>query len=133
MPGVTKAFRFCYAHRILNHPGVCARLHGHGAKAEITVWGDLDEETGMVLDFGDLSDIAGAWIKNELDHNCILQVGDPLLESIDTKVVVLKGPPTAENIALLILEKCSNGLLGSDDRLIGVKMWETEDCWVEVP
>jgi hypothetical protein len=28
---VTQELRFCYGHRLLEHPGKCGRLHGHNA------------------------------------------------------------------------------------------------------
>ena len=103
MVSVTKVMRFEYGHRILNHPGKCKRLHGHSGKVEFTVHGQINPETGMVIDFGDISSSVGELIKHNLDHITFLQIGDPLIEaeSLDTEdIVITEGPPTAENIGL---------------------------------
>ena len=131
MPTVAKTFYFAYSHRLQGHPGLCKNYHGHNGKAEIRVNDQVNHTTGMVIDFDDISQTVGKWIKENLDHSSILQVGDPLLEGLPGhRVTVLDGPPTAENIGLLILVKARNFLNIHD---ISVKVWETDDCWAEVP
>jgi len=131
MPSVTKVMRFEYGHRILNHPGKCKRLHGHSGKVEFTVYGDINEETGMVIDFGDISSSVGEFVKHNLDHKTFLQIGDPLIEaeSLNSEeVVITLGPPTAENLCVMILRQSSPLLPGRD---ISIKLWETEDSYAE--
>tara|TARA_B100000749_G_C18447906_1_gene475031 strand:+ start:2860 stop:3291 length:432 start_codon:yes stop_codon:yes gene_type:complete len=129
MPSVTKVMRFEYGHRILNHPGKCKRLHGHSGKVEFTVYGPINEETGMVVDFGDIGSSVGELIKHNLDHRTFLQIGDPLIEAVSQdEVIITTGPPTAENLAVMILEQSSPLLSGRD---ISVKFWETEDSYAE--
>jgi 6-pyruvoyltetrahydropterin/6-carboxytetrahydropterin synthase len=126
---VTKIMNFEYGHRILNHPGKCKRLHGHSGRVEFTVWGEVDQETGMVIDFGDINSTVGDYLKNSLDHKTILQFGDSLIENLpEEDVVITLGPPTAENISLLILNKSSILFPGKQ---IKVRLWETEDSFAE--
>jgi 6-pyruvoyltetrahydropterin/6-carboxytetrahydropterin synthase len=34
---VSKSVSFCYGHRLLNYQGKCQHLHGHNARAVITL------------------------------------------------------------------------------------------------
>ena len=126
---VTKIMYFEYGHRILNHPGKCKRLHGHSGKVEFTVYGPINKETGMVIDFGDISSSVGELIKNNLDHKTFLQEGDSLLKHVpEEDVIVTSGPPTAENISMMILDQSS---LLIPDKCLTVKLWETGDSYAE--
>ena len=136
MNSVTKLMNFEYGHRILNHPGKCKRLHRHSGRVEFTLGAAVSRETGMVIDFGYINDVIGDWIKKVLDHNPILQVGDPLLESLDPEhVVITKYPPTAETISEIIRDQGVKELkpyyetITNDESFIEVKMWETEDSY----
>lgn len=66
---LTKTFRFEAAHRLPRVPEghKCARLHGHSYAIDVIVRGKVDEESGMVIDFGDISE---AWkpLHAVLDH-----------------------------------------------------------------
>jgi 6-pyruvoyltetrahydropterin/6-carboxytetrahydropterin synthase len=67
---LTKEFRFEASHRLAHlpedHP--CYRLHGHGYRVEIEVYGEVDPETGFLLDYGDLKKIVQPVIA-QLDHH----------------------------------------------------------------
>ncbi len=147
---ITKIGRFEYAHRIMNHPGKCANLHGHSGKVEITVTGEVSEETGMVLDFEVLSDFFKSNVDRYLDHATLLQEKDEYLVNfvyqMQGKQPTLKPPtlfalpPTAEEIATFILDRLEEYirsrevLLVPQDRISSykVKLWETETSYVEV-
>ena len=131
MHSVTKIMNFEYGHRILNHPGKCKRLHGHSGKLELTVLGPINQETGMIIDFGDINGTIGEWVKDILDHKTILQYGDPLFETLPTTdTYTVQGPPTAENISNEILRHCELMEL-SRDYNYKVRLWETEDSYAE--
>lgn len=105
---VTKAISFCYGHRILHHQGKCRHLHGHNAKALVTVQAETLDALGMVVDFSVLGKRLGAWIDAELDHTLLLADNDPLLpllQGAGERVQVLACPPTAEHLARLIFEQ----------------------------
>jgi 6-pyruvoyltetrahydropterin/6-carboxytetrahydropterin synthase len=68
-------FRFEAAHRLPRVPAghKCARLHGHSFKIEIAVTGEVDPETGWLIDFGELE---RAWrpLYLKLDHYYLNEV-----------------------------------------------------------
>ncbi len=61
-------FRFEAAHRLPKVPEghKCARLHGHSYRVRITIEGDVDSDTGWIIDFDDIK-----------------KAFDPLLEQLD--------------------------------------------------
>src|SRR4051812_5528896 len=98
---VTQELPFCYGHRLLRHPGKCARLHGHNGVALVTLSAQTLDGQGMVFDFDELLRTLGAWIANELDHRMLLEQGDPAiaaLRGIGEALVELPAAPTAENL-----------------------------------
>lgn len=132
MTSVTKIFEFSYGHRLPLHPGKCKRYHGHNGTVEVTVSGNIQTETGMVMDFGDLKKVVEPFL-DVWDHRMILEFGDPIIECLSRldsdSVVVIDRPPTAENLATLLLEalkpKFSEGA-------INITFWETEDSCATV-
>lgn len=66
---ITKEFTFEAAHRLPNvAPGhKCGRLHGHSFRVILEVDGPIGEDTGWVLDFGDIK-AAFKPLLNRLDH-----------------------------------------------------------------
>ncbi|MBC8214524.1 MAG: 6-carboxytetrahydropterin synthase [Candidatus Marinimicrobia bacterium] len=135
---IVKIIQWDMGHRVMNHRSACKGLHGHRYKAEICVEGDIvtksgASEEGMVIDFGDVKNIALDFINNKLDHG--FMVWDKDSELIDFfnnttghKPIIVPFTPTAENIAKFIFEtldkkfedKYSTGL-----KLCSVKLWET--------
>ncbi len=110
-----------YAHRLQNHPGKCKTLHGHNALLYLELTGEVDEPTGMVIDFGDIKDVI-----RQLDHQTILEKTDPLVFLISKvhPVVQHGGPPTAENLAGFL----ASTLLANFDNLSSVKVLWPETC-----
>ena len=105
-----KTYSVDYAHRLMNHKGLCKNLHGHTGVVEVFLSGEV-QDNGMIVDFGEL-----LWLRNivcRLDHAVILQREDPLLtilrsheETNSFRVVgFCQGPPTAENIVLYLKEE----------------------------
>ena len=48
---------FSAAHHLRDYDGKCAHLHGHNYKIEITVTGDELDDCGMLMDFGQLTEM----------------------------------------------------------------------------
>jgi 6-pyruvoyltetrahydropterin/6-carboxytetrahydropterin synthase len=82
-----KEFTFEAAHRLPNVPPEhkCSRLHGHSFVVRISVQGEVGEESGWVMDFGDIK-AAFRPILESLDHYYLNDI--PGLEN-----------PTSENLA----------------------------------
>lgn len=70
---VEKEFRFEAAHRLPDHDGKCARLHGHSFRAFVRVTAPRlvteGPKRGMVVDFGQLSAIVKPIVEEKLDHH----------------------------------------------------------------
>lgn len=95
---VFREFTFEAAHRLPHVPAghKCARLHGHSFRLEVHVEGDVDPETGMVIDFADLK-AAFAPLHERLDHHYLNEVDG--LEN-----------PTSENLARWIWERLDGAM-----------------------
>jgi 6-pyruvoyltetrahydropterin/6-carboxytetrahydropterin synthase len=124
---VTREIAFCYGHRLLNYEGKCRYLHGHNAKAVITLQGSELDPAGMLVDFGEIKARVQAWIDENLDHNMLLCRDDPLLPILlehGERVFVMDENPTAENIARLIFDRAREAGLPVAE----VVLWETDNC-----
>jgi 6-pyruvoyltetrahydropterin/6-carboxytetrahydropterin synthase len=77
---------------------ICSRLHGHTFMIEIHVRGNVDPNTGWVLDFSDI-DAPANEIKDALDHRYLNDV--PGLSN-----------PTSECVAIWIWEKLEASIAG---------------------
>ena len=87
---LTKTFRFDASHTLERSVDTAAsrRIHGHSYRAEVTLEGETDSRTGMVIDFG-LLERALAETREGLDHHLLDDVPD-------------LGPATMENLAAWI-------------------------------
>ena len=124
---ITKRFTFEASHELPYHLGKCHDLHGHSYVLEVILTGTVnddresDPESGMVLDFDRISSVVKPFIAEYLDHK---HLNDTILKN-----------PTAENIALHILQFLLVNLPGADkasDPEVRVRLQETETGWVEV-
>ncbi|MDR4305070.1 6-carboxytetrahydropterin synthase [Chelatococcus sambhunathii] len=90
MHELSKQFRFEAAHTLARSIDAepSRRIHGHSYRAEVTVRGEADAETGMVVDLG-LFSRALAEARDGLDHRFLDEVPD-------------LGPATLENLSVWI-------------------------------
>jgi len=104
--------------------GKCNNPHGHGHNyvLEVTVAGEPDQRTGMVLDLKELKDILQQQILDRMDHRFL-----------NYEVPELAGKiPTTETIAITIwqlLEPSINNR--GQGRLHRVRLYETPDLFVD--
>lgn len=95
--------------------------HGHNYELEVKVIGDVDPETGYVMDIKTLKDLIRHNVTDVYDHkNLNLDVED--FENVN---------PTAENIARIIYEKLRKEL--SDQLELKITLYETARNIVEYP
>lgn len=103
------------AHRVVNYPGKCDRLHGHNWKVEALVKGTELDELGMLVDF---KAIKGA-LKEALerfDHRFLNEL-EPFSSGIN---------PTAENLARIIFEALEQSpVFVRDSHLAAITVYET--------
>jgi 6-pyruvoyltetrahydropterin/6-carboxytetrahydropterin synthase len=94
----------------------CNNPHGHGHTygLEVTVEGEIDPETGYVMDFGDLKRAIDAAVISRVDRR-----------HLNFDVDFLRGVnPTAENIAIGVWRQLVSKVAPA--RLVRVKLDETE-------
>jgi 6-pyruvoyltetrahydropterin/6-carboxytetrahydropterin synthase len=84
--------------------GLCARpnYHGHSYVCDVTVRGDIDETTGMVVDLGKLDRVLAAEVRDRFDHR---NINLDVPEFADGLLV-----PTGENLARFIFERVQAAL-----------------------
>src|SRR5262249_53888984 len=109
---ITRRVTFAAAH-VLRRPdwdedrnrsvfAACAGEHGHNYVLEVSVAGDPDPETGMVLNLKDLDRVVREAIVGHVDHR-----------HLNHDVSFLTGViPTAENLALAFWERLEDALAG---------------------
>jgi len=128
---ITRRVHFSAGHRLHNPSfddernraiyGLCNNPNGHGHNydLEVTVSGEVDPETGFVMDLKRLKALLGEQVLEDLDH-----------ANLNMDVEWLEGViPTTENLAVAIWRRL-DGRLG-DVTLECVKIWETERNMVE--
>jgi 6-pyruvoyltetrahydropterin/6-carboxytetrahydropterin synthase len=120
-------FSFSAAHHLPNHPKLCQYVHGHNYKLEVTVEGEIDPETGMVIDFQHLK--ATVWsVLKDLDHSD--------LNKLKIQINKFNFPwenPTAENMIEWIWNVLT--VYFSENKrykLNRLRLWETDNCYVEL-
>lgn len=102
--------------------GVCSNRHGHGHNYEmdVTVSGEVDPETGYVIDLKVLKDLAEEHVVNDLDHRH-LNVEVPWLSD---------RVPTTENLVIAIWNRLRPHL-PEQVTLERIVLWETPRHYVE--
>lgn len=94
--------------------------HGHNYTVDAFVEGPVDPETGMVLNLRDLDQYLKEAIQPLADRHLNLDVPD-----FQTTV------PTTENIARFLFARLKNSLAGHAAKLQRVRVYETDDLWVD--
>ena len=136
MPKKVAVFRkehFNAAHR-LNNPnwtdeknervyGKCNNFnyHGHNYDLIVQVTGEIDPETGYVMDMKVLSDLIKKEVLNKFDHKNL---------NLDTEEFKDLNP-SAENIAIVIYDKLKPQINPNFD--LNIRLYETERNFVEYP
>ena len=84
--------------------GLCARpnFHGHGYVCEVTVCGEIDPETGMIVDLALLDRILAREVRERFDHR---NINLDVPEFAEGKLV-----PTGENLARFIFRHVRDAL-----------------------
>ena len=130
---VTRKEHFNAAHRVYNPKwsdeknteifGLCANpnYHGHNYELEVKVTGEVNPETGYLIDLKLLKDLIFEEVESKFDHkNLNLDVED--FKQLN---------PTAENICFVIWNKLRARL---DEKYgLAVRLYETPRNYVEYP
>jgi 6-pyruvoyltetrahydropterin/6-carboxytetrahydropterin synthase len=97
--------------------GNCAwqNYHGHSYVCDVTVTGDIDHATGMIIDLGLLDDVLRVEVRERFDHR---NINLDVPEFADGRLV-----PTGEELARFIFERVQRGL-GDAARVVEVVVAE---------
>lgn len=130
---ITRRERFNAAHRLFRDDytdeknlevfGKCSNpnWHGHNYHLYVTVKGDVNIETGFLINLKDLSRIINEKVIEKIDH-----------KNINIEVDFMEGKlASSENLAISIWEELENPLLELGAQLHKVKLYESENNIVE--
>jgi 6-pyruvoyltetrahydropterin/6-carboxytetrahydropterin synthase len=104
--------------------GKCARPNGHGHNyhLEVTVTGEIDPRTGMLIDLGALQKIIDDYVVEPFDHT-FLNKDIPYFAEV---------VPTAENIAVYIAQLLQQPIQALGSQLDKVKLIESPNNSCEI-
>ncbi len=131
---LTISTHFSAAHRLANPKlsneenleiyGKCARPHGHGHNyhLEVTVKGEIDQRTGMIVDLGALHQAIADYVVEPFDHT-FLNKDIPYFAEV---------VPTAENIALYISNLLRSPIQELGSQLHKIKLIESPNNSCEI-
>lgn len=127
---VTRRIHICAAHRLHSIHlsdeenkriyGKCNHIHGHGHNyiIKISVAGDIDSTTGMVINLVRLKEIIQKNVTDLVDH-----------KNLDKDVDFFhENPSTVENICVFVWKQLVEDISKEGCQLIKVKICETENC-----
>lgn len=130
---VTRKVHFNAAHKLWNPVwsaernqevfGACSNenWHGHNYVLEVTIVGNIDPDTGYVIDLKHLRDILERKILSKVDHR-----------NLNMDVDFMQGKLTSsEHFAVAIWEQIEADIRTSSRKLYSVKLFETERNFVE--
>ncbi|MGA2622497.1 MAG: 6-carboxytetrahydropterin synthase [Bacteroidota bacterium] len=128
---LTRREYFCASHRLFNPKfsdeknleiyGKCAYPNGHGHNYElvVTVVGEPDRDTGMIMDLKKLSELVNREIIDKVDHRYLNIDVDFLKDVI----------PTAENLSVAFWDILSPRI--APGRLWSVRIYENANNYAE--
>ncbi|MFC1607045.1 6-carboxytetrahydropterin synthase QueD [Candidatus Latescibacterota bacterium] len=105
---------FSAAHSLRGYNGECSQLHGHTWKVSVTVKAEKTDDTGISVDFKDISSILDQIIKR-FDHRNLSEIDD-----------FSECNPTAEIIAKKVFDFCEDAFSGNEAVVSSVTIAESE-------
>lgn len=130
---ITRRERFNAAHRLflahfndeqnLEVFGKCSNpnWHGHNYELFVTIKGEVNPETGFLVNLKDLSQIINQFVIEKLDH-----------KNINIDVDFMNGKlASTENLAIAIWEQLDEHIQALSAQLHNVKLYESENNFVE--
>ncbi len=130
---ITRRVSFCAAHRYHNPAwsleknreifGPCNNQfgHGHNYELEVTVRGDVDPETGMVVNLSEIAAVLHEEVFARMDHRHLSEE----LPEWKSKI------PTTENLAIDIWNRLVARLERPHARLYRVRLYESPNLFAE--
>ncbi len=129
---VTRRLHFSAAHRLGREDwsearneevfGLCAspNWHGHNYELDVTVEGEIAQDTGFVYDLKRLRELVEQRVVDDVDHR-----------NLNLDVDWMAGVnPTTENLVVAIWRRIADGL-PREVQLVRLVLWETPRNYVE--
>jgi len=109
---IIKEYRFEAAHFLPNVEDghKCKRMHGHSFLFELKLAGQVNEKTGWLMDFGEISAAVKPILDEDLDHNLLNNVAgleNPTSEEIAFWLWRKLKPSIAPLIEITVHETCN--------------------------
>ncbi len=128
-PQLTKVFHFCAAHQYGHSDwsdeknrdvfGPDAKVHGHNYTLEITVTGEVDPDTGYLIDLEKLKSVVREKVISVLDHS-----------QMEKEISYFKGKqPSSENLVQFIWQEIETDL--KPVKLVRVRLKETPTIYTD--
>jgi 6-pyruvoyltetrahydropterin/6-carboxytetrahydropterin synthase len=111
---------FAAAHNLRNFRGKCEALHGHNWKVEVVLRGTELNESGVLIDFGEVKQVTRELLAG-VDH---LYLNDlPFFKEHN---------PSSENIARYLFDQLADRLNTEGRWVYQVSAWESKDSCATV-
>ena len=124
MPFITKQYKFCAAHRYWNSRWTEAEnfenfgddiyLHGHNYNLDITISGEINTDSGFIVNLQKLNNIVQENVISIMDHSQI----EKDIDWFENR------QPSTENMVVFIWERLA-GKIPSPAKLHSIKLQET--------
>jgi len=95
--------------------------HGHNFVLEVTLEGEPDPVTGMIVDLKQVKEVLEQEVVGPIDHRHLNREVPPFDHVV----------PTPENLALEIWRRLEPRFHGPPARLKQIRLFETDDLWVD--
>lgn len=129
---ISKDIKFDCAHMLSNYEGKCANLHGHTYHGTVILEGDINPDTGMLLDYNTIKGVVDVF-----DHAIIFSATgerNPAETELYNwacrykmrKVELVHGKSTAETLARDIVDMF---ITIPTVRAVQIKLSETDGSW----
>jgi 6-pyruvoyltetrahydropterin/6-carboxytetrahydropterin synthase len=107
---------FAAAHNLRNFRGKCENLHGHNWRIEVVVRGTELDQSGVVVDFGEVKQVIRDLL-SEIDHKYLNDL--PYFTTHN---------PSSENIARYLFDRLSEQANKGSRWIHSVTAWESDDA-----
>ena len=144
---ICKTFDIENGHMLSKHPDKCKFPHGHTRKVEFILESDDLDQNEMVCDFKIIKEAVGDWL-DTFDHALCMNTRDASYKMMkgtfgDRDISFDNQDPTTEVMARTIYDVLKKNLaeyaaradarypIGSQLRVVKVRLWETATAWAE--
>lgn len=132
---ISKDIKFDCAHMLSNYEGKCSNLHGHTYHGTVTLEGDVDPKTGMLIDYNEIKNVVDVFdhaivfsapdMRDDAETNLWLWAQNHGMRHVEMPI----GKSTAENTAAYMAQMF---ITKPNIRSAQVHLSETDGSWATV-